>query len=72
MEINESAISELNQKRSTLEAEGFEFEHDQPNTAEGRALIMSEEAVLRSLDYHTRILRGITILDLWKRDAGKK
>ncbi|MBU1018108.1 hypothetical protein KKA33_03710 [Patescibacteria group bacterium] len=72
MEINVSTVGELNQERDVLRAEGFEFEHDRPNTPEGRALIMSEEAALRSLGYRTRVLQAVTTIDLWKQDAGKK
>jgi len=69
--ITPTDIHSINEKRQALQEEGFEFQCDQPNTPRGKAMIMCEEAALLSMGFRVRILRGVNIIDVWKRTAEK-
>ncbi len=71
-DVNTATIRDINQRRTALKTEGFEFECDQPNTPKGRALIISHEAALKVMGWRTQIVKAVTLIDLWKKEGSQK
>lgn len=70
--IDPIAIQKINQQRIVLRDNGFKFEYDHPNTAKGRAGIMAEQVALETIGFRTRVVKAITLIDLWKKLTSEK